>query len=622
MREYNFISCKEDRGYYCFNAVEKNGAYYLQKSLKPEYYFLKNEFIESERRIQRLFLPQVPEILYISSPDEEDICSVSRVVEGTPLINLGGEHCANLQESYLRLIEIIRFCGAVLAGGLNSFAVLPEDVSFGRGGDVIIRNIVPVEFDEQGKHHSFLEDLISYTMLGYGTDTINFRLNAVKGNVLEGIREHIEILRNKDFQGDKIQYTQEYLLKISPDVYKEVSSTVAIKEPDMEPFTQSREVYVPQHPAAVRKTGLFTNGRVALMIIILIACSVFYNEISEKSLMRDARKKDQKVKEKILNKKNSAAKAKPSASSVPVKPEMVLIKGGMFQMGAENSNNADEKPSHEVVLKDYFMGKYEVTVKEFSRFVQALDYITVIEKVGVTWGLRGGQIALYTGYSWKNPGFKQAEDHPVVCISWYDALEYCNWLSRMEGFQPYYRIDYSQRDENNQGGFDQKKWVVQLNEGADGYRLPTEAEWEYAARCGGKNLVWSGCSEKMEVPGFGNTADLSCDFDYADRSLNDGVKYTAKTGTYRANSCGVFDMTGNVWEMCWDWYDTGYYKVSPVNQPTGPASGEKRIIRGGGWDFGYDFATNTNRNSIAPIHGSCTVGFRLFRTAGVKDKVD
>ncbi|MEL6135766.1 MAG: SUMF1/EgtB/PvdO family nonheme iron enzyme, partial [Bacteroidota bacterium] len=169
---------------------------------------------------------------------------------------------------------------------------------------------------------------------------------------------------------------------------------------------------------------------------------------------------------------------------------------------------------------------------------------------------------------------------PAIYVSWYDAIEYCNWRSQQEDLEPFYTINKSAQDANNKSSYDKLKWTVTPNSNSKGYRLPTEAEWEYAARGGGKTVM------------FGNGKNI---LDPAEANFNSKEVYkmnASRTGTYRGttvpvgslqapNALGLHDMSGNVREWCWDWY--GNYSSSTQTDPQGPTSGDRRVIRGGSW---------------------------------------
>ncbi len=248
---------------------------------------------------------------------------------------------------------------------------------------------------------------------------------------------------------------------------------------------------------------------------------------------------------------------------------MVFVEGGTFQMGS-NSGASHEKPVHSVTVSSFYIGKYEVTQSEYS---------TV------------------TG---KDPSFLKGDSLPVEMVSFYDAVEYCNELSRREGLSTAYNINKSRQDSNNKAEYDRLKWTITVNWNADGYRLPTEAEWEYAAR-GGK------MSRGYKYSGSNNSGDVAWN-----RDNSGGKKHPV--GQKSANELGIYDMSGNICEMCWDWYGKTYYSSSSQRDPRGPASGENRVVRGGG--TGYDiFSRSASRGYCSPSGFGDGIGFRLVRSA-------
>ena len=196
-------------------------------------------------------------------------------------------------------------------------------------------------------------------------------------------------------------------------------------------------------------------------------------------------------------------------------PEMIHIDGGNFTMGSELGGvDEDEKPAHEVTLSNFYIGKYEVTVKQYREFCDAT----------------GQRIPEIPEWGW-------TDDFPVVNVSWYDAAGYCEWISRKTG---------------------------------KNYHLPTEAQWEFAARGASKSkgYVYSGDKDLNEVGWFaGNT----------------GMTGPMSVGTKKSNEMGVYDMSGNVAEWCQDFYDKDYYSKGPANDPHGPNSGTHKVVRGGSW---------------------------------------
>lgn len=237
--------------------------------------------------------------------------------------------------------------------------------------------------------------------------------------------------------------------------------------------------------------------------------------------------------------------------------DMVLVEGGSFRMGSD-SNYADEKPAHEVVLSSFLMGRYEVTQSEYLR-------VTGKNPSAFAKGLDAGM-------------------HPVDQVSWLEAVTFCNARSDLEGLSRVYTIAGSS---------------VTADMTQSGYRLPTEAEWEYAAR-GGK------LSKGYAYAGSGDLAQVAW------HDANSG-KTTRPVGTKAANELGLFDMSGNVWEWCQDWYDPAYYGKSSRTDPLGAASGSNRVNRGGSWDISAEYCRVAFRSSSGPGGRGNSMGFRLVR---------
>jgi formylglycine-generating enzyme required for sulfatase activity len=248
--------------------------------------------------------------------------------------------------------------------------------------------------------------------------------------------------------------------------------------------------------------------------------------------------------------------------------DMVPVPGGTFRMGDTfGDGRSDERPLHSVTVSGFALSRYEVTVGQFRRFVQETGYLTSAERQG-GWLVWTGRIwERKFNASWKNPYFAQTERDPVVMVSWDDAVEFCTWLSRRERLTPFYAVGRS----------------VTENRSADGYRLPTEAEWEYAARSGGEDLKYSWGNGGPE----GNVADETLREAYPAwpfatwPGYADGHVFTAPVGSYPPNARGLYDMSGNVWEWCNDWY--GSYAADGAVNPVGPGSGVTRCLRGGSW---------------------------------------
>ena len=255
-------------------------------------------------------------------------------------------------------------------------------------------------------------------------------------------------------------------------------------------------------------------------------------------------------------------------------PEMVFVQGGTFEMGCtpeQTDCGSNESPVHEVTLTDFYIGKYEVTQAQWATIVPeyAPDY-----------------------------SYGQGDTHPVYPISWYDAVTFCNRLSQQEGYTPVYYADagFTQiYDALNDGS-----GTVYQDPTANGYRLPTEAEWEYAARGGAQ-------SEGYQYSGS-NDIDEVAWYDGNDNSQSEPA------GTKAPNELGIYDMSGNVWEWCWDWWDSGYYDDSPACAPLGPTGGSGRVLRGGLWGNTASFSRVANRFNYPPGNRAYTFGFRLSRT--------
>jgi len=246
--------------------------------------------------------------------------------------------------------------------------------------------------------------------------------------------------------------------------------------------------------------------------------------------------------------------------------EFMLIPAGKYLMGSpggEPGREAHEGPQREVqISKPFYMGKYEVKVSEFREFVKATQYKTDAERNGGAYVPVKEKWERKEGVYWMNPGISQKDDHPVVCVAWSDSVEYGKWLSQKTGHS---------------------------------YRLPTEAEWEYACRAGSQQAYSFG-SDARELSRYGWYGE------------NSGGK-TRPVGQKRPNGWGLFDMHGNVWEWCQDWYAA--YPAGTAIDPAGPLRGSVRVHRGGGWASPEKFSRSAVRRN--GFGGSFRVGFRLVR---------
>jgi formylglycine-generating enzyme required for sulfatase activity len=295
---------------------------------------------------------------------------------------------------------------------------------------------------------------------------------------------------------------------------------------------------------------------------------------------------------------------------------LVLIPAGEFMMGSNESPEAlaaaypqydpkrfrelsDEAPVHKVrITRPFFMGQHEVTVGEFRKFLQESGYIpeSVADGTGGYGYNRDYDPAksrrgdAFEGrdpkYSWRNPGFAQGDDHPVTNVTWNDAMAMSEWLSRKEG----------------------KK-----------YRLPTEAEWEYAARAGTRTRYASG-DDPQSLLKAANVFDADAQVNWPQWKQyalagRDGFAFTAPVGSFAPNAMGLYDMHGNVWEWCSDWYGDDYYARSPVDDPQGPATGNVKVRRGGSWHTWAFYARSSFRNWNSTDTRYTLVGMRLVREA-------
>lgn len=295
----------------------------------------------------------------------------------------------------------------------------------------------------------------------------------------------------------------------------------------------------------------------------------------------------------------------PTETTNSVGMRFVLIPPGEFWMGSgfkpeeevaafkkycsvvESKWFESEYPRHRVrITKAFYLAAHEVTVGQFQQFVAETGYQTRSEKSD-TKGAYGtnveGKFGFCPDYSWHNPGFEQGDDHPVVCVTWDDAVMFCKWLSQKEG---------------------------------NAYRLPTEAEWEYACRAGTTTRYWSGDDPETLVE-IGNVPDETLRAKFSDTSFgiqnSDGWSFTSPVGTYKPNPFELYDTSGNVLEWCADWWGKTYYAESPTDDPVGPDSGTERVCRGGDWLDQLSVARSACRFKWGPSTPTTHTGFRVAR---------
>jgi len=242
---------------------------------------------------------------------------------------------------------------------------------------------------------------------------------------------------------------------------------------------------------------------------------------------------------------------------------MKLIPAGTFQMGSTNGES-DERPVHTVTVSSFYMDSTEVTQREYSRLMGT------------------------------NPSNFSGDNKPVEQVSWWDAIKYCNARSREAGLTPVY---------NETSG--------SCNFSANGYRLPTEAEWEYACRAGTTTkYYWGESTSKSTISQYANYDSTSYYF-----GESSSLYGTHAVATNRPNSFGLYDMSGNVWEWCNDW--KGRYSSGSQTDPRGPTTGSRRVGRGGGWSYGPVLLRSAFRNRYGPTDVCNDLGFRVCAGLGI-----
>ena len=257
------------------------------------------------------------------------------------------------------------------------------------------------------------------------------------------------------------------------------------------------------------------------------------------------------------------------------KKNLVLIKSGTFQMGNINGG-IDEKPVHTITLESFIIGRYPVTQNEYEEIMGNNPSIFQVKRV-----IEQGSLGIA-----RKVEKITAPMNPVENVTWYNAVEFCNRKSMKDGLTPCY---------SNSTGIEP---ICDFK--ASGYRLPTEAEWEYAAGSGSNSRTkWAGTNNERNL---GN---------YAWYSPNSKTE-THEVGTKKANSLGIYDMSGNVWEWCWDW-EANYISGSLTN-PKGPSSGSYRVLRGGSWSNRANICRVATRHKCGPDQSYQSHGFRVLRT--------
>jgi sulfatase modifying factor 1 len=244
--------------------------------------------------------------------------------------------------------------------------------------------------------------------------------------------------------------------------------------------------------------------------------------------------------------------------------EFVFVEGSSFEMGDiwDDGYSDDEHPVHTVVIQSFWMSTHEISNAQYCLF---LNEVGNPVEGGTNWLDREDVDCLIVKKDQQYVSKEGFETHPVVEVTWYGAQAFAEWA---------------------------------------GGRLPTEAEWEFAARNGGRST---------KFPNGQNLSHMDANF----MGIGDRDRWmrTSPVGSFLPNSIGLFDMAGNVWEWCSDWYEAGYYQQSPSENPDGPASGRFNILRGGSWEYTWWNCRTTTRGRNAPDDAAGDVGFRIVRVA-------
>lgn len=284
---------------------------------------------------------------------------------------------------------------------------------------------------------------------------------------------------------------------------------------------------------------------------------------------------------------------------------LVVIPGGTFTMGSSSAEirrirnewNVEEEivtresPAHRVqVSKPFLIGKYDVTVGQFKTFVNETGYQSVAETQDATWAYDHTKKHWIKkpGVSWRNPGTEVGDDHPVTMVCHIDAEAFCAWLSKRDGRK---------------------------------YELPTEAQWEYAAR-GGKEAQRFPWGDEYPDGRKLNLADRRSPVPWADRTVDDHYSGPSPVGCFDPNGFRLYDMAGNVWQLCADYFDPKAYQGTASGvaiDPKGPRTGKKKSVRGGNWAFGAGIARNAFRFGIEPNLCTDLSGFRVAAVAHPDD---
>ncbi len=274
-----------------------------------------------------------------------------------------------------------------------------------------------------------------------------------------------------------------------------------------------------------------------------------------------------------------------------IEPDMVRIPAGKFLMGSpetEEGRTSDEGPQHEVTIsRPFALSQHEITVGQFRQFVEDAGYRTTAEQSGkgcFVWTADKKKIERLAERNWKSTGFKQNDNHPAVCVSWNDAQQYVQWLSKKTGKH---------------------------------YRLPTEAEWEYAARAGSKNARFYPDGQQCQYAnGLGQEGKAIAGSGWAMAECTDDYDYTAPVGRFKSNQYGLSDMLGNVWEWTQDCWHENYNNAPGDGSAWLDKDGgncDRRVVRGGSWLNVPQLLRSANRSRDITDVSNSDLGFRIAR---------
>ena len=283
----------------------------------------------------------------------------------------------------------------------------------------------------------------------------------------------------------------------------------------------------------------------------------------------------------VFRREQTPADSQPSPPPIG---RMVYIAGGTFRMGNDLAADPDQRPAHEVTVSSFWMDEHEVTNRQFARFVAETGCVTTAEQRGwsCVFDPAVKEWIECPGAYWRRPGGPESsirgrENYPVVHVSWYDARAYARWA---------------------------------------GKRLPTEAEWEFAARSGLRDAAYPwGREELIDGRYQANYRQ------HGEPPGADGYRQLAPVRSFAASRFGLYDVSGNVWEWCEDWYGRRYYRESPRHDPPGPAEGQLRVQRGGSWLSPENFRPGhqvSSRGKRRPQETHQHVGFRCVRSSSTQ----